>query len=102
MVDQHAVGKWLIYDTKRRKDNELQSLKLPCKISKFSIYIYIYIYTIWQIQMKFSKRNSQHVVLISYKFHCDWPHCYKTIRGKVSVIVYAYRQVCMQKEWPLF
>ena len=44
--------------------------------------------------MKFSKLNSQHVVLISYKFHGDWPHCYKTIRWKVSVVVYAYRQVC--------
>ena len=30
-VDQHAGGKWLIHDTKRRKDNQLQSLKLPCK-----------------------------------------------------------------------
>ena len=35
-VDQHAGGKWLIHDTKRRKDNQLQSLKLPCRISKFS------------------------------------------------------------------
>ena len=25
-VDQHAGGKWLIQDTKRRKDNQLQSL----------------------------------------------------------------------------
>ena len=32
-VDQHAGGKWLIHDTKRRKDNQLQSLKLPCRIS---------------------------------------------------------------------
>ena len=32
-VDQHAGGKWLIHDTKRRKDNQLQSLKLPCKKS---------------------------------------------------------------------
>ena len=24
-VDQHAWGKWLIHDTKRRKDNQLQS-----------------------------------------------------------------------------
>ena len=47
--------------------------------------------------MKFSKRYSEHVVLISYKFHGDWPHCYKTLRGKVSVIVYAYRQVCAWK-----
>ena len=23
-VDQHAGGKWLIHDTKRRKDNQLQ------------------------------------------------------------------------------
>ena len=33
-VDQHAGGKWLIHDTKRHKDNQLQSLKLPCRISK--------------------------------------------------------------------
>ena len=35
-VDQHAGGKWLIHDTKRRKNNQLQSLKLPCRISKLS------------------------------------------------------------------
>ena len=35
-VDQHAGGKWLIHDTKRRKDNQLQSLKLPCRISRLS------------------------------------------------------------------
>ena len=35
-VDQHEGGKWLIHDTKRRKDNQLQSLKLPCRISKLS------------------------------------------------------------------
>ena len=35
-VDQHAGGKWLIHDTKRRKGNQLQSLKLPCRISKLS------------------------------------------------------------------
>ena len=35
-VDQHAGGKCLIHDTKRRKDNQLQSLKLPCRISKLS------------------------------------------------------------------
>ena len=35
-VDQHAGGKWLIHDTKRRKDNQLQSLKLPGRISKLS------------------------------------------------------------------
>ena len=33
-VDQHAGGKWLIHDTKRRKNN--QSLKLPCRVSKLS------------------------------------------------------------------
>ena len=32
-VDQHTVGKWLIHCTKRRKDNQLQSLELPCRIS---------------------------------------------------------------------
>ena len=36
MGDQHAGGKWLIHDTKRRKDNQLQGLKLPCRISKLS------------------------------------------------------------------
>ena len=33
-VDQHAGGRWLIHDTKRRMDNQVQSLKLPCRISK--------------------------------------------------------------------
>ena len=33
-MDQHAGGKWLIHKTKRRKDNQLQSLKLPLRISK--------------------------------------------------------------------
>ena len=28
-VDQHTRGKWLIRGTKRRKDNQLQSLELP-------------------------------------------------------------------------
>ena len=32
-VDQHTGGKWLICGTKRRKDNQLQSLELPCRIS---------------------------------------------------------------------
>ena len=29
-------GKWLIHDTKRRKDNQLQSLKLPWRVSKLT------------------------------------------------------------------
>ena len=28
-MDQHTGGKWLIYGTKRHKDNQLQSLELP-------------------------------------------------------------------------
>ena len=32
-VDQHTGGKWLIHGTKHRKDNQLQSLELPCRIS---------------------------------------------------------------------
>ena len=32
-VDQHTTGQWLIHDTKRHKDNQLQSLKLLCRIS---------------------------------------------------------------------
>ena len=32
-VDQNTGGKWLIHGTIRRKDNQLQSLELPCRIS---------------------------------------------------------------------
>ena len=32
-VDQHIGGKWLIYGTKRHKDNQLQGLELPYEIS---------------------------------------------------------------------
>ena len=28
-MDQYTGGKWLIHGTKRRKDNQLQSLELP-------------------------------------------------------------------------
>ena len=35
-VDKYTGGKWLIHDTKRHKDNQLQSLKLPCRIFKLS------------------------------------------------------------------
>ena len=28
------LGKWLIHGTKRRNDNQLQILELPCRISK--------------------------------------------------------------------
>ena len=36
-VDQHihdTEGKLLIHGTKQRKDNQLQSLELPCRISQ--------------------------------------------------------------------
>ena len=32
-MDQHAGGKWLIHDTKRRKDNQLRSLNVWMHIS---------------------------------------------------------------------
>ena len=32
-VDQHTGGKWLIHGTKHHKDNQLESLELPCRIS---------------------------------------------------------------------
>ena len=32
-VDQHTGGKCLIHGTKRRKDNQLRRLELPCRIS---------------------------------------------------------------------
>ena len=34
-VDPHAGGKWLIHDTKRRKDNQLQ-----LKISLYKVFNY--------------------------------------------------------------
>ena len=33
-VNQDTGGKWLIHSTKRRKDNQLQSLECPCRISQ--------------------------------------------------------------------
>ena len=30
-VDQHTGGKWLTHGTKCHKDNQLQSLELPCR-----------------------------------------------------------------------
>ena len=32
-MEQHTGGKWLIHGTKRSKDNQLQSLELPYRIS---------------------------------------------------------------------
>ena len=32
-VDQHVGGKWLIQGTKHCKDNQLESLELPCRTS---------------------------------------------------------------------
>ena len=32
-VDWYTGGKWLIHGTKRRNDNQLQSLELPCRMS---------------------------------------------------------------------
>ena len=32
-VDQHTGGKWLIHATECRKDNQLHTLELPCRIS---------------------------------------------------------------------
>ena len=36
-VDRHTGGKWLIHGTRRRKDNQLQSLELPCRECKHDI-----------------------------------------------------------------
>ena len=32
-VDRNTGGKWLIHGTKQRKDNQWQSLELPCRIA---------------------------------------------------------------------
>ena len=31
-MGQHTGVKWIIHGTKRRKDNQLQSLELPCRM----------------------------------------------------------------------
>ena len=36
-VGQHTGGKWLIHSTTRRKGNQLQSLVLPYRISKYGM-----------------------------------------------------------------
>ena len=33
-VDQHTGGKWVTHGTKHRKDNQLQSMELPCRVSQ--------------------------------------------------------------------
>ena len=33
-VDQHAGGKWLIHDTKRRKDNHCKAWNSPANMDK--------------------------------------------------------------------
>ena len=33
IVDQHTRAKWLVHGTKYPKNNQLQSLELPCKAS---------------------------------------------------------------------
>ena len=35
-VDQHTGGKWLIHDTKRRKDNQLQSITRDLLLTLFN------------------------------------------------------------------
>ena len=32
-MNQHTRRKWLMHGTKRDRDNDLQSLELPCEIS---------------------------------------------------------------------
>ena len=32
-VDQYTGGKWLIHRTQHHKDNQMQSMELPCGIS---------------------------------------------------------------------
>ena len=54
-------GKWLIPDTERRKDNELQSLKLPCRI-----------YSSWVARC--DMKESDDTMLN--------PICVKTVQGK--------------------
>ena len=34
-VDHYTGGKWLIRGTKHQRDNQLQSLELPCRITSY-------------------------------------------------------------------
>ena len=47
-------------------------------------------------------RCLNHAVLISNKFHGDWPHDYKTILGKVWAIANAYRKFMHAKVMGVF
>ena len=77
-VDQHAGGKWLIHDTKRRKDNQLQSLKLPCRISK----IY-YRYTLVGFVNKLSVLQRK-----MYGYHCQAIFCHSVVHLFINLLAY--------------
>ena len=63
-VDQHAGGKWLIHDTKRRMDNQLQSLKLPCNATPMYNSWKLIVYTLY---VCISNENKRYV-FCEYKY----------------------------------
>ena len=73
-VDQHAGGKWLIHDTKRRKDNQLQSVKLPCRISKLSS-------KMWHKGVRWHRVESNILKYLVSKY------CFKQIHNVRSILV---------------
>ena len=44
-MDQHTGGKWLIHGTERRKNHQLQSLELSCRISIHNIEAVLYYFS---------------------------------------------------------
>ena len=80
-MDQHSGGKWLIHDTKRRKDNQLQSLKLPCRISKF---IATMISTV-----KFERNNRPFTIEDILKGEFNWIHVW----NYTAVLCYKYMYI---------
>ena len=44
-MDQHTGGKWFIHGTERRKNHQLQSLELSCRISIYDIEAVLYYFS---------------------------------------------------------
>ena len=78
-MNQHRGGKWLIHGTKHHKDNQLQSLQLPCKISLLRIQT-SHKGTI--VQIMYFRRNFSVI---------------KTAKKHIYVCVYVYKQA--HKQW---
>ena len=57
-VDQHAGGKWLIHDTKRRKDNQLHIRKSSVWQQQLSVIRWIGKSSVWHCNIMPSDRDA--------------------------------------------